>query len=171
MIAELEEGNRLGEVLQPVLAELAQVVRDELPRRLRDENLAAVPDCGDPGAAMNVETDVPLLGDDCLACVEPHPHPDRAVCKRGLPVTRSSDRVGGSRKGDKERVPLRIDLDPAVRREGVAKGSPMRSKRRRVLVAELVQQASRARDVGEEERDRARRKVAHAVKSSHSARS
>ena len=41
-LPELEERDRLGEVLQPVLAELGQLAVDERPRRRRDHDLAAV---------------------------------------------------------------------------------------------------------------------------------
>ena len=52
LLPELEERDRLGEVLQPVLAELGQVTVDELPRRRGEHDLAAVAARGDPRRPM-----------------------------------------------------------------------------------------------------------------------
>ncbi len=67
MLAEITEGELLGEI-----------VLDELSRRLRDEHLAAVPRCGNAGAAVDVHADVALVGSQRLAGVDAHAHPDRA---------------------------------------------------------------------------------------------
>jgi hypothetical protein len=59
-----------GEVLQPVLAEIAQPIRaGEVVGRLRDDGLPAVAGRGDPGGAVDVDADVALLGHERLAGV------------------------------------------------------------------------------------------------------
>jgi hypothetical protein len=121
-LAELVDPLRRGQVLQPVLAEIEQLVRvDELARRLRDEHLPAVADGGDPSGAVDVEADVSLLGDTRLAGVDPHAHTDRSVAERVLGVVCGRQCIGRTREGDEERVPLGVDLDPAVPLERVAK--------------------------------------------------
>ena len=52
LLPELEERDRLGEVLQSVLAELGQVTLDELPRHRREHDLAAVAARSDPRRPM-----------------------------------------------------------------------------------------------------------------------
>ena len=70
---ELEDPLRPAQVLQPMLAEIAEgellweIVLDELSRRLRDEHLAAVACRGNAGAAVDVHSDVALVGSQRLA--------------------------------------------------------------------------------------------------------
>ncbi len=144
-----------------MLAELLQPVPQELSGRLRDEYLAAVPGGGDPRRAVNLEPDIALVGDGGLAGVDPHPHADRAACKRGLPVTCRGERVGSPRESDEERVALRVDLESIMRRERVTQHPPMHGESVRVPVSELAQQASRPLDIREEERDSPGRQLAH----------
>ena len=64
------------------------------------------------------------------------------------------------RKGDEERVPLRVDLHAALRGERLSQHAAMVPERGRVLLgAQLVQQGGRALDVREEERDGSRREI------------
>jgi hypothetical protein len=56
---------------------------------------------------------------------------------------------------------LRLHLDAAVTLERVAQDATVVRQDRRVAVAQLVEQACRALDVGEQERDRALRQFAH----------
>jgi hypothetical protein len=61
-----------------VLAEVRQLALEELGRRRRDEHLPAVPGGGDARRAMDVATDVALLGEERCAGVETDTHRDRA---------------------------------------------------------------------------------------------
>ena len=62
--AELEEPERRPEVLQPVVAEVAEieVTVEQRARRLRDDDLTAVAGRTDPGRAVDVHAHVTLVG-------------------------------------------------------------------------------------------------------------
>ena len=135
-VAQLEEALRRGEVLEPVLAQIAdRLPGDEVARRLRQEHLASVPGGGDPRRTVDVHPDVALVGHDGLARVQPHANADRSVAKRRLPVRGGADRVGGARERDEERIALRVHLDAAVPREGLpqrrgGRSAALRNRRR-----------------------------------------
>ena len=70
------------------------------------------------------------------------------------------DRLGRGRERIEERVPLRVDLDAAAPRERLPQQPPVLGERLVVrLRAQLVQQARRTLDVGEEQGDAAGRKL------------
>ena len=79
---ELVDGDRLRKVLEAVLAELGQrkaVLRDELTRRLGEDDLSAMSRGGDPGCPVQFVTDKARLGHPSLAAPSPDPkRPDRA---------------------------------------------------------------------------------------------
>ena len=75
--AELEERDRLVEVLQPVLAELGQLTIDERARRGRDDDLSAVPRGGDAGSPVELTPGIALARQARLSGVQAHPDPDR----------------------------------------------------------------------------------------------
>ena len=84
--------------------------------------------------------------------------------RRDLRVLRGGDRGRSVGEGDEERVALCVDLDATVADERVAKHATVLGQHLGVaLGSELVQQLGRALDVGEEERDGARRELAHAL--------
>jgi hypothetical protein len=153
--AELVEVKGLGQVLQPVLAEVVQLERrvDQIARRLREENLAAVPHGGDARSADDVDTDVAVVGQRGLAGVNANPDPERRLREGELRLVSGCDGVCDAREGDEERVPLRIHLDPAVPHECVPQQPPMLGERVRVAGAELLQQTRRPLHVREQERD------------------
>ena len=64
---------------------------------------------------------------------------------------------------DEEAVALRVDLEAAVPKEGCSQQPAMLRQHLRVLIPERAQEPSRPFDVGEEERDAARRKIRHAT--------
>jgi hypothetical protein len=159
---QLVDPLRRRHVLQAVLAELDQAVgTHELAGGLGDEHLPAVPDRGDARGAMDVEPDVPLVGDDRLAGVDAHTHADGPRRQRLLPHPGGGQRVTCARERHEERVALRVDLDPVVRGERCPEHAPVLPQRVRVAVTQLVQQLRRAFDVGEEEGDGAAGKLAH----------
>ena len=162
------------DVLQVLLAEVAdadalrQVVADECPGRLGDEDLAAVAGRADPRGAHDVHPDIALVADVRLAGVQPHPHPylgalrPRVGGKRALALDCPADGIPGARERVEERVALRVDLAPARGGEDVAQEPPVVGDNLAVLVAQLLEQARRAFDVREQERDGAAWK-SHAV--------
>ena len=144
-----------------MLAEIPQAVcLCEHRGRGRDEHLPAVSRRGDARRAMNVRTDVALVGEERRPRVQSHTHPDPAGGERlgeGFGSRECSQRRW---EGEEEGVALRIDLDAAFRGAGLPHELTMLGKHLRIgLGAELVQEPRRAFDVGEEERDRACREV------------
>ena len=68
---------------------------------------------------------------------------------------------GGARKRDEEGVPLRVDLDARVLREGIPQNPPVLGEEVGVCRPVLLEEPRRALDVGEEEGDGATRELAH----------
>ena len=159
--AELVEALGAGEVLQAVLAEVAdrRVGIEQSPGRLGDDDLASVRGSGDARGTVHVEADVALVRHDRLARVDPDPHADGAALERLAPVGRGGDRVRRPREGDEEGVSLRVHLHPAVLGEGGPQRTPVVGEQLDVRGAVLLEQPRRALDVGEEERHRAARQV------------
>ena len=164
-LAELEEALCADQVLQAVLAEVADrsVCLEKAARRLGDDDLAAVRRGCDPRRAVDVHADVALLGHERLAGVDAHPDPDRPGPERRLRLGRGGDGVGRPRERDEERVALGVHLDPVVSPEGLADHPPMLFEENGVGRPVLLKETGRPFDVGEEERDRARwqRSCAH----------
>ena len=164
MLAELIDAHGAVEVLEPVLAQVAERLRaeEERRRRRREEDLVAVRKRGDARAAVDVLADIALCGRCRSARVQAHAHADRARLEALARRLRGLRCSSGRGKRDEERVALGVDLDTAVRRRRLAHDPPVLGER--VGVArrpERVEQACRPLDVGEEQRDRALRKLAH----------
>src|SRR5438270_10585953 len=133
-----------------MLAEVAQIgVTDELSCRLREQSLPAVARGGDARGAVDVDTDVSLFRPGRLASVDADPNPDQAVSgERRLCLDRG--RECGRRLGerDEKRVSLCVDLDPAMTGDDRPQQTAMLRERLHVVVAELLEQPRRARDIG-----------------------
>lgn len=85
--------------------------------------------------------------------MDPDPDPDRT---RGelLPAGGGIERTLRRREGEELRVPLGVDLDPAVRDIGRPQGTPMLGEGFGVAIgAELVQEPGRAFHIREQEGD------------------
>jgi hypothetical protein len=147
-----------------MLAEVAQVVSPhQVMRGLREQNLAAVTRGSDPRRSVDIEADITLPGNHGLAAVDPDPDPDRTRLERVLPFLRGGDCVGRLTERDEEGIALRVHLDSAVAVERLAQHPAVLRQSLGVGVAKLLQELRRSLDVGEEERDRARRKRPHGV--------
>ncbi len=147
-----------GEVLEPVLAEIAHVRAGEIAGRGGEEHLAPVPGRRDARGAVDVEPDVALLRRDRLARVQTHAHPDRPVGQGVLPLACRLHGVRRARERVEEGVSLRVHLHAAVARERLAKRPAVPSEQARVAIsADLVEQPRRSLHVREQERDGARR--------------
>ncbi len=149
LLAQVVDGDAVGEL-----------VADQRAGRLRDEDLAAVAGRGDARSAHDVEAEVALLPDVRLARMDPHAHEHLltagpvVLVESSLGVDRRGDCVARPGEREEERVALRVDLRSAVRAERLAHEAPVVGRHPPVvLVAELLQQARRAFDVGEDERD------------------
>src|SRR5436305_5129830 len=71
------------------------------------------------------------------------------------------DGIAGARKGDKEGVALGIDLVAMVSLKGATQQGPALSEHLGVLRAQVLHEARRSLDIGEEQRDGSRRQVRH----------
>ncbi len=169
---ELVEALGLVDVLQPLLAQVAerrvgrQLVPDERGGGRGEEHLATVRGGGDPRALVEAEAVIALVADLGLAGVEAHADAALGALgpvvrgERALRVGGRGDGVAGAGEGVEERVALRVHLAAAVRREGLAEEAAVVGEQVAVARAELLQQARRALDVGEQHRHRARRESA-----------
>lgn len=79
-------------------------------------------------------------------------------CEGMLRLSGGAHRILGASEGDEERVALAVDLVSAVPLEGIPEQRVMQSECGRVTIgAKRLQEARRAFDIGEEQRDRADR--------------
>jgi hypothetical protein len=150
LIAELEEPDRIGKVLEVELTQIANGPGDELPCRVGDEDLPAVSRRAHPGPLVHPQTDVaPLLGwlDD--GRVKTDPDADGPLDVAPLDRLGGRDGAVGVREHHEEGVALRIDLGAALRRDLLPHDRAMRSQERRIALASFAQQACRALDVAE----------------------
>jgi hypothetical protein len=163
----------LVDVLHPPDAEVPdrdpgrQVLLDDLLRRRREQDLAAVAGGADPRSAVHADAHVALLAYPGLARVQSHAHLDVDVLRppaRGeiaLCVHSRCDRLGGGAEGDEEGVALRVHDASAVGGEGGAQEASVLGEQLVVPVAaEVLEQRGRAFDVREEEGDGSARELA-----------
>jgi hypothetical protein len=75
--------------------------------------------------------------------------------QRPLRLGRRADRLGGAREGHEEGVSLRIDLTTLPGGKGLAQDAALVGQQRGIALAQLLQQAGGAFDIGEQEGDRA----------------
>jgi hypothetical protein len=76
-----------------------------------------------------------------------------------LRLLRRRERLVRIGEGNKEAVPLRVDLNAAVPRKRRPQQATVVAQHARVAVAERMQKPGRPFNVGEEKRDPARRKI------------
>ncbi len=124
----------------------------------------------DARSTMHGETRVATVDRCSLACVDPHPHLHFGLVRPGVARQRPL-RLDGSEHGlvctperVEERVPLRVELVPAVLRERQADEPLVLGEYLRVAATELPDQPRRPLDVREEERHRAAREIRHRKK-------
>ena len=111
----MEDALRDTQVLEAVGAKVPHVGVHERTRGLRQEHLPSVTDGRDPSSFVDVEADVPLVGEPGLARVQPHTHPDGAARKRPLRINGCSDSIRCTAKCDEEGVALCVHLGAVVR--------------------------------------------------------
>ena len=163
---ELVEPLGARQVLQPVGSEVAQrlavgqVLFDEGAGGLRDDDLAAMSGRGHTRGVVDVEADVLVAHERRLARVQAHAHTKRHALrplmlrKPGLRGGGRAARVDSALEDAEERVALGAKLPPAAPGESRTQDLVVRRLRLDVAVADLLHEARRALDVGEEERDR-----------------
>ncbi len=116
-VAELVQALRAREVLEPVVAEVAEprFARREAVCRLREENLPAVARAHDPRRPVHVGTDVTLVRDDRLTGVDADPDSHRPSFERGLTVSSGGDRIGRACEREKNASPWVSTSTPPCR--------------------------------------------------------
>ena len=161
--AELVETERGGQILEPVLAEIAEWKRSGLEQgrgRRREQDLASVSRSRDPRRSVDVEADVVVVRHERLARVQAHANTDRRRRKARLCLSGTGDGVARGREHAEERISLRVDLDTAMGSKRPAQEGAVIGERLRVLLLpELVQQFGRTLHIGEEKRDRPGREL------------
>jgi hypothetical protein len=162
IVAELVDPLGRAQVLQPVLAEIAQRIRAaQIARRLRDEDLTAVACGSDASGAVHVDADVALVSKEWLTGVKADPNANRAGGERVARHSGGGERIRRLGKGNEESITLRVHLDTAMAGEGLAESAAVVAQNVRIPIAELVQQPCRALHIGEQERDGAGGKLGH----------
>ena len=130
VVPELVDALGSGEVLEPVLAQVAEPVSAHEGRgRGGDHHLAAVGAGGDPGGAVHVCAHVALVRQVRRAGVQAHAHADRPGGERTLPLGRRLERARGGGEDVEEGVPLGVHLHAAVTGEGFAQEPPVLGER------------------------------------------
>ena len=154
-IAELVQPLRYRKILQMVFAEVDErPIADRRGGRRRHQHLPSVTYGGDACRPMDVDADVALVRRERVPRVDADPHANRPGLERLTGGTGRVDRAGGRGERDEERVPLRVDLNPAVASEGVAEETAMLREDLRVrCIPQFVDEPRGAFDVREEERD------------------
>jgi len=99
--------------------------------------------CGgaDASCAVDIETDVALVGQEWLSRVEAHANTHLADSQRGLPFLSCDDSISGLREGVEERISLRVDLDSIVALEGFAEQPSVLEERVAVASTEFSWEA------------------------------
>jgi hypothetical protein len=116
---------------------------------------------------MYVDAHVLASGKLRLAGVHPHADAHPHVIHPGvgrelaLGLHGRADGIQGARKGYEERVALRTDHAAIVRRARLANNPLLIGEQGRVFIAELLQQAGGAFNIGEKKRYRSGRKIGH----------
>jgi hypothetical protein len=153
-LAELEDGNCIWDVLEPVLAQIRNGQLDELGCRLREDDLTTVRRRRDPRREVHVVADVALLSNERQAAVQADPNLNRPGGEHIGERCSGGECSRSGREGEEKGVALGVDLDAALRAARRADHPAMLGKRLCVaLRPELVQELGRAFDVGEEESD------------------
>jgi hypothetical protein len=109
----------------------------------------------DTSRSVDVDPDITLVGERRRPGVDADPDADRTVGQSVGDAGRRRQGVGRGRERDEERVALGVDLVAAVGRDRVPDDPPMFGQSGRIGIgAELLDEAGRPLDVGEQERDR-----------------
>ncbi len=159
-----------------MLAEVAQVgiarqrLGDERPRRVGQQNLAAVTGGRDPSGTMDVEPDVVVTAQAGHAGVQADSDAHRRIVRpRGarqfmLSHARRRDGIGRGGEDGEEGVALGAHFRPAVGCDRDPKDLGMALEESHVGLAEERQEGRGALDVGEQKGDRAGRQRRPALK-------
>lgn len=164
---QLEEGLVVGEVLQSMLAHVAQrcslgdMTLHESRRRLRQDDLVAMAGRGDPRRPVHVQPDVVVASEGPLAGVDADPDLDRRArgpfvsLERFLHGDRRLHRLRSRLEDREEGIAFGLDRDAAVHVDGGAEDAVVVLQHLPPFIGgQVLDEARRSLDVGQEERDR-----------------
>ncbi|HLM92914.1 MAG TPA: hypothetical protein VK273_03785 [Gaiellaceae bacterium] len=141
--------------------EAVEVLREEIARRLREQDLPAVARRRHARGAMHVDPDVSLRSRGRLTGVKPHTDPDGRTVGPGVPGERalrgrgSGGRASGCGERDKKRVTFDAELGSAVGCEGSAQDPVVVGEEVGPALVEPFGKDRRALDIREQEGDSA----------------
>ena len=137
--------------------------------RFGDEDLTAVGGAGDPGGSMDLEPQILIADQRCLAGVQTNPHPHLPavgppiIRQRLLDCGRAGAGIERAVEDDKERIALGTELVAVIRLQRLPLDGVMRQQHLGIAIAELLDQPRRSLDITEIEGDGAGRQLAHAA--------
>ena len=108
-----------------MIAQVRELELAELSGRGRDEHLPAVANSSDAGGAVHVASDVALLGEERRPGMQADPHPDRPRGQLAGQRLGGRQRTRCRREGEEEGIPLRVDLDAALRATCLTNDAPV----------------------------------------------
>src|SRR6266516_4542195 len=137
-----------------------QGMLQQVARCMGKQDLPTVPGADNAGGPMHIQPHIALGRYGWLAGVQPYAHPHRHAFWPDVGEEGSLDsygrrnRIAGARKGYKEGIPLCVDLVAVPLLECLTEELPAFRQEAGVAVAELLMEACRSLDVGEEQCDR-----------------
>ncbi len=163
---ELEDRHRVLQVLEPVLAQLADgCVGRECAAGSRHQYLPAVPSGAHSRGDVQGHAVVALAHPPDVAGVHGHAHPHETtlgprMCGQvALSVVGCGDRVGRRGEDGEDGVPLRLEHRAVMVGDGVLQDAPMGLDQVVVAGTPRLEQPRRSLNVGEQEGDGAAREV------------
>jgi hypothetical protein len=170
----LEKAERVGEVPEPMLAEIAQahsfwqIPRYNTVSNIGHKDLTAVSGRSDAGGAVDIHTNIPGLSGYRLARVEPDAHLRRSPIRPRMRLHGPLRRYGGKqgiprpRKGREDGIPLSVHHLTLAFFDGGTEQAVVSCESLGITLTQPLKQARGALDIGEEESDRPGRQTRHA---------
>ncbi|HYY04761.1 MAG TPA: hypothetical protein VE736_12815 [Gaiellaceae bacterium] len=160
-VTELVKALGRNQILETVISEVTQLDIYEGRGRGRHEHLAAVARRRNSRGAMDVRSDVPLVGHDRFSGMNPDPDANRGVFQGTLGFSSGGNCFLRAGEDIEERVALCIHFNAVVRAKRGSQKTAVLGEHLGVPIAQFVEQPRRAFDVGEKESDRAGRQLGH----------
>jgi hypothetical protein len=169
----LEKAERVGEVREPMLAEIAQahsfwqIPRYNAVSNIGHKDLTAVSSRSDAGGSVDIHTNIPSLPGYRLARVEPDAHLRRSPIGPRLRLHGPLRRYGGKqgisrpRKGREHGIPLSVHHLTLAFLDGGTEQAVVSCESFGITLTQALEQPRRALDIGEEEGDRPGRQGSH----------
>ena len=125
-----------------MVAQVCQLLLDELRRGRRDQHLAAKTHGCNAGGSVDISADVALVSEQRRARVQADPHLDRPRRQRLGHRLRGRNRPRRRGEGEEECVALRVHLNAALGGAGPADQLPVLGERVCIGLVHLVHEAA-----------------------------